>query len=254
MIALVLSSFLAHAASVSASSELKDPKDVKNRHTADQAFDGLLTTGWAEGDPTGPGNGAWLQIKLDKPTEIREISVWPGNLAEGTKSIKECGRPKDVTITLTTAKGDVVQKVRMLDGAGSDSVDGALPPGVQRIDVMLVDEDKHPLPVTATAIKLTVDDAFAGIVFDDTYISEVALNFTTGVVPPQVDTAKKYEDSPQAKLLGDKNKEQIVKLYDEIKAEQFGDRDKLHQIMDQAGEGAPFMRQRAAAEIGRAHV
>ena len=49
----------------------------KVAHTADQAFDGLLTTSWAEDSPS-LGAGEWLQVDLGKNVKVKRISLWGG--------------------------------------------------------------------------------------------------------------------------------------------------------------------------------
>lgn len=221
----------AAAAMPKASSELKGSDGKK--HTAELAFDGLLQTGWAEGD-AGPGDGAWIELKLDKATPVASVSIWPGNLADGSKTLREYGRPRNVTVTLTTPGGPVTAQTV--------------------IDYGKTGEDLKPIrwdvPVEAdgvTAVRVSFDQNHEGYVFNDTFVAEIALNFTKGVVPDAVDKAKKYEDTPQAKAAADKNKEQIVAWFDQIKAQEFGDSDTLDKIMDQAADGAPFMRERTKA-------
>jgi hypothetical protein len=225
LLTALLAPTVAAAATVKASSELKDSEGKK--HTADMAFDGLLQTGWAEAD-VGPGAGSWVELKLDKATDVQSVSVWAGNLVQGQRSLKEFGRPKVVTVTLTTKEGPVTQQVRLLDGATE---------GPQRVDV--------PIAGQATAVKVTLDEVYEGGVFNDTYVAEIGLNFNGGERPSQVDTAVKWQGTDAAEKAAEKNKTQIVAWFDAISAAEFGDADTLAKIMDQAADGAPFMRDRA---------
>ena len=81
----------ATAGTPKASSELKN--DDGERYPVSLAFDGLLHTGWAEGE-MGDGTGSWLELPLDGLTEVRSVSIWPGNMSLGERSLREFGRPR----------------------------------------------------------------------------------------------------------------------------------------------------------------
>jgi hypothetical protein len=108
--------------------------------------------------------------------------------------------------------------------------------GPQRIDV--------PVAGNATAVRVSVDEAFEGYVYNDTFVAEIALNFVGGERPDSVDVAQRWQGTPAAETAWQKNKDHIVALFDTINAAEFGDSDALDAIMDQAGDGAPFMRDR----------
>ena len=80
LIFALLSSF-AHAIAT-ASSTLKNEDGT---HRASNTVDGLLSTGWSEGI-YGNGEGEWLELKLNKTTEIKTLSLWPGNFKKGKRS------------------------------------------------------------------------------------------------------------------------------------------------------------------------
>ena len=73
----------ATAGRAAASSTLVDDEGV--RHLPRLAMDGLMATGWGEGDDE---DGTWLEIDLGKNHDVKEVSIWPGNLSEGKKSFK----------------------------------------------------------------------------------------------------------------------------------------------------------------------
>ena len=83
------------AATPRGSSTLRDSDGV--RHTADRAFDGLMKTGWAEGD-AGYGAGSWLELSLDRKTTLNSVSLWPGDLSQGARSHREHSRPKLIRV------------------------------------------------------------------------------------------------------------------------------------------------------------
>ena len=231
---LVIASFFVSAAAWAgpkASSELEDSEGV--RHPASMAFDGLLQTGWAEGD-VGPGDAAWLELSLARSTELKSISVWPGNLSQGSRSLREYGRPASLTITLYHGSKEVTSdSIRVPDGSEE---------GPQRIDV--------PLVGTGNRLRITMDKAYEGYVFNDTYIAEVALNFAEGDNPSAVERLSKWQESSDAKRSSDRNNSQIDELVATIEAEEFGDSESLKEIMDRAGDGAPYLRHKVRTLVG----
>lgn len=210
-----------------ASSELRDEDGTRHRATA--AFDGLLQTGWAEGED-GTGDGSWIELPFDRPTDVKTISIWPGNLSQGRRSLREYSRPRTVTVTLTRGRGeeDVTQEVRLQDG-GLERV------GPQRIDLEMPVEG-------ARSLRITVNDAYEGGVFLDTYIAEVAVNFDEGATPRVVERLQAYQESPAGERAKQKNYDEVVALFTKIKGEEFGDRDSLAEIIDRAGDGPPYLR------------
>jgi hypothetical protein len=218
------------AATSKASSELRDADGT--RHTAALAFDGRLSTAWAEGDP-GDGDDSWIELRLDRATAIESVSFWPGNLSGGLRTLREYGRPHTVTITLTAPDGTVVEEqVRALD----PSKEGPL-----RVDAKIKG--------TASKIRLTMDKTYAGGIYNQMHIAEVAVNFTRGEQPDSVARNLAWLDSDAGKVAVEREKKVIVSLYDKINAEEFGDRNALLQIMERAADGADYMRRRASQNV-----
>ena len=221
---------IAMGATPKASSELRDA-DGK-RHQAALAFDGRLATAWAEGED-GDGDGSWLELRLDKTTEIESISFWPGNLAGGVRTLREYGRPHTVTVSLLNTTGTVAEEtVRVLD----PSKEGPL-----RVDVNIKG--------SATSVRLTMDKTYSGGIYNQMYIAEMAVNFTRGEQPTAVARTKDWLASDAGASALEREKKVVVALYDKIKAEEFGDRDSLSQIMERAADGAEYMRRRAAQSV-----
>jgi hypothetical protein len=79
---------IAQAGTPRASSELKNDK---GHFAARNAFDGLLSTSWAEG-VRGSGKDAWLELDLGRSTELQSVSIWPGDFSRGKKSLREYAR------------------------------------------------------------------------------------------------------------------------------------------------------------------
>lgn len=220
----------AQAAGVKASSELTDSDG--NKHPAELAFDGLLTTAWAEG-VTGVGEGSWIELRFDRPVDVESVSLWPGDLARGQRSLKENGRPHTITIELVPPAGGeiVTAEARLRDGAEH---------GEQRVDVAVAGK--------AAAIRLTIDQAYAGFLRNDTYLAEVAVNFAAGAP-----AASSRVDSWRASSAGEKaaaaHKEKVVALFDRIDAAEFGDREAFGELMGWAADGAPYLRERVQREV-----
>lgn len=219
----------ASAAAPKASSELKDGDGTK--YTADKAFDGLLKTGWAEAE-SGAGNGAWLELKLDRATDFSEVSVWPGNLSQGSRSVREYGRPTKITVTATTKAGPVTASVVVPDLVNE---------GPKRLDIVF------PAPVVgATVLRVTVDEAVEGYVHEGTFIAEVAIDFTSKTPPESVVKALAWDGTRDEATLA-KNKEQVVTWYDAIAKNDLGDSEAFAKIADQAADGSPAGRDRLKA-------
>ena len=219
----------AQAGWVKASSELKDDDGAK--HGASLAFDGLLQTGWAEGE-VGSGDGSWVEVHLDSVTDVHSVSIWPGNLTKGERSIKEYGRPQNVTITLSGGGEEVTVEERLPDLAKV---------GPQRIDIPIVGKAK--------TVRVTIDTALEGYVFPDTYLAEVAVNFVMGHVPSQVSALDGWLTSAAGEKAKTSSKDEVVGLFEKISGEQFGDSESLAVLMDWAADGAPYLRDRVSRTV-----
>jgi len=208
-----------------ASSELKDSEG--QWHRAANAFDGLLSTGWAEGE-AGDGAGSWIELPLSPAVDVTSVSVWPGNLSQGRRSLAEYGRPRTITITLTLTDGSEVSHTERLP---ESRMERATP---QRVDI--------PIEGKARKLRVTIDDVHEGGVFNDTFIAEIGLNFVDGANPAVVQRLRDYEESKAGQRDKQKNYDEVVELLTKIEAAEFGDRDSLRELMDRAGDGAPYLR------------
>ncbi len=217
----------AAAAIPKASSEGTGEENV--RYVAANAFDGLLSTAWAEGE-SGDGIGSWLEIKLDKPVDIASISLWPGWLGGTDRQIREYGRPKVVTITIEVASGAaIVAEERLLDPGGRGPV---------RHDAAI--EAKQ-----AKSIRIRLDEAYTGGIYSDTFIAEVGINFATGPAHPTVTSVETWHASDAGQKVANAHRDKAIALFDRVNSSEFGDSDALHELMDWAADGAPYIRERA---------
>lgn len=218
--ALLAPAHSALAGSAKASSELTTPDGV--RHGASLAFDGDLTTAWAE-DETGAGSGAWIELKLDRPTEVTSVSVWPGDLSKGERTLKENGRPHTITIVLDDGNGQVVEKSwRVRDGAEH---------GIQRADV--------PVQGTARTVRVRIDEAYAGYIHNDLYLAEIAVNFDQEDIPG-LDKVLAWEASPKGEQAKVEHIDEVVALFDRITGAEFGDSEAMDMLEGFAANGVPY--------------
>lgn len=212
-----------------ASSELRDSDG--QRHPASHAFDGLLHTGWAEGE-LGDGAGSWLELRLDAVTDVQSVSIWPGNLSGNERTLREYGRPKTVRITLSGAGEEVVVEKALSDP-------GEL--GMMRVDIDV--EGK------ARTIRIDVDDTFRGGIYSDMFIAEVAVNFAKGTPSPAVERLKAWLESDAGQRASNKNRDEVIALYERVMGAEFGDRDALTELMERAADGAPFLRRQVNSQV-----
>ncbi len=194
------------------------------------AFDGLLSTGWAEGAPD-DGAGSWIELTFDKPIDVGSISLFAGWLGGADREIREFGRPKLVTLTFTVPGAEpVVKQERLLDPGES---------GPLRHDVMVT------VP-GATALRITVDEVFSGGLYSETRLAEVAINLLAGDRPAPVTDAVAWLQSEEGQAAAVAHREQAVALFEKVKAAEFGDRDSFGMLADWAADGAPYLRDRVA--------
>lgn len=192
-------------------------------HTAMQAFDGQLQTAWAEGE-SGYGEGSWLELDLDRPTEIRSISLWSGNITRGVRSFRENSRPKTISIWVD---GQKVESIRLHDE-------------LRRWDLTL------KAPATGRKVRVVFDEVFEGIVFSDLYITEMAINFPDqGPLGPMA----QWLESPEALKMLERHNTDVETAYFAIKDAEFGsDADNFGFLCDAAADGPEYVRGRVRAK------
>jgi len=216
----------AHGATPKASSEFED--EETGRHPASLAFDGLLSTSWAEAEP-GNGEDTWLEVGFDRPVDIKSVSIWPGDLSGSDRLLRESQRPRLATLSIDVGGDEpITQDIRFDDP-------GEL--GPIRLDVMIDAPGAKSVRLTTTA---THDRSL----YSNLHVAEMAINFVDGVVPDAVTKHLEWLNGEgSAKARTDHEAEAQV-LFDKIQAEEFGDRDSLNTLMDYAADGAPYVRER----------
>ena len=218
---LLLAASLSAVAAPRASSELTR-EDV--RYRASLAFDGLLSTSWAEGD-SGSGEGAWIEVDLGRSTALTNVTVWPGDLSQGKRSHRESARPARLQVYVDGAPQG--EPVRVEDG-------------LQRVEI--------PLSGSGRRIKVEATEAHEGFVYQDLHIAEIAVNYPTN---DQANTKRLdiWLASKDAERKAAVFKETLDSAYGACKDAEFGDRDSLAVIMDAVADGAPFIRPMVARYV-----
>jgi hypothetical protein len=224
MLTLLLAASLAHARPAASSVG----EDEGGKHPAEDALDGLLATGWAEGEP-GKGDGAWWEFDLPAATKIESVSLWPGNLSEGKKSFREYGRPK--LIKLYVDGQPQGEAIRLLDE-------------MQRKDI--------PLDVSGKKLRVEIVEAYEGAVFGTTHLAEVAINFTEGERTKAVEKVNAWRTSKEGEKLQVKHDADVVAAFDAHMADSDEDTG-IGFLMDAAGEGAPFLRKKVSSLVGEGY-
>lgn len=218
--ALLVPAHDALAGTVKASSELTGTDGT--RHEAELAFDGDLTTAWAE-DETGAGAGAWIELRLDRATDVSSVSIWPGDLSKGERSLKENGRPHTVTVILDDGAGNIVEKAwRVRDGAEH---------GIQRVDVDVQGK--------ARTVRVRIDEAYAGYIHNDLYLAEIAVNFDVEEIPG-MDRVADWEASTKGEQARVEHVDAVIALFDKITGSDFGDSEAMDTLESFAANGAPY--------------
>lgn len=220
---------VAQAGTPKASSELKDSEG--NRHPIGLAFDGQLKTGWAEGE-MGDGAESWIELPLDGTMQVESISIWPGNMELGARSLREFGRPRVVKVTLMGGEEDVVAEATLLDPGER---------GPLRTDI--------PLEGSGNKIRIDVVEARAGGIYNDMFIAEVAVNFTRGDSPKSIERLTGWLESDRGAKALEENREEVIALYEQVQAEEEGYQDAFKELMDRAGDGAPFLRKQVLTMV-----
>lgn len=220
MLSTLLLSGLALAGTINASSTA----DTEwGRTPAALAADGQLSTSWHEG-AEGDGENEWLELDLGKATAITSLSLWPGDMRQGKRSFRESGRPRQVRVMVDGKQ--VGDAIRLLDQ-------------MQRLDI--------PLTANGRKIRIVIDEAYPGMVYNHTAIAEVAVNF------PDMGAAaagwQSWLSSAAAAKAHEKFEAELQEKYAAYKAAEFGDRDALAWILDSVAEGEPHVRQEALRRV-----
>jgi hypothetical protein len=193
--------------------------DAAGDHPADLAFDGLIATGWGEG-AAGTGEGAWLEVVLGGVTDLKSISIWPGNLSEGAKSYREYARPRTIELLVDGQK--VGEQLRRTDE-------------LNRWDIPL------PAGLKGRKVRIQFVDSFEGVVFSDMFVSEVCVNYVEDLGQPDPRVEKWLASPPGQKAVAEYTAE-LEKNFKLHKEAEFGNADALKWIMGAAADGPYYLR------------
>ncbi len=186
------------------------------------AVDGQLQTSWME-DASGHGANETFTLSLHKTMEIKTLSIWPGNLSNGSRSFKQYARPKLVRV-LVDGK-ETGEPVRLTDN-------------MRRFDI--------DVNTTGRKVEIVVDEVFEGMVYSDMAIAEIAINF------PDKEEGKRMEQWIASKD-GTRRTEQFVEelnvAYNNCKTADFGDKESFDKIGQAAADGSPLYQQKVKAYV-----
>jgi hypothetical protein len=177
-------------------------KTDKIEYSPDRAFDGLLSTSWAEDKP-GPGEGEWIEIDLGEDRQISRVSIWAGAFAS-EEEWGGRGRISEGTLTAMDSAGEVVANLEFEMGdrfARKDvSLDG---------------------PVTVRKLRIKIDSVHEGSIFADTHIAEIAFDFIAKVDPAWTEAIdKKISRSRTLKKVVEADPEEFSVLWAALKADE----------------------------------
>jgi hypothetical protein len=177
-------------------------KTEKIEYAPAMAFDGLLSTSWAEDKP-GLGEEEWLEIDLGEERAVSRISIWAGAFANA-EDWGGRGRISDGTVTLMNAAGEVVKNKSFEVGDR-----------YARQDIRLGD------PIAVQKLRITIDAVHEGSIFADTHISEVAFDFHEPVDAAWGEAiAKKIEKSRSLKKIVEADPEEFAVMWTALKADE----------------------------------
>ncbi|TNE88912.1 MAG: hypothetical protein EP330_12935 [Deltaproteobacteria bacterium] len=216
------------ASSVKASSEYKDPEGTT--HRAAMAFDGHLQTAWIQDNED--GELPWLELGLDRTRTIESVSIWPGELSRGRRSLRTHARAKTVTLIFSGTGGDDVE----IEARIPDFSDAA--PG--RADIRLEE------PVQASRLRIRVEEVYPNFVDERAAIAEVAVNFVSGEVPSQVDKTLGWLDSDAGKRSLEREKERVEELFAAL-SDNDEDREALDELIAFSADGLAALHSRATS-------
>ena len=123
-------------------------------HKPSLAFDGLLSTSWAE-DAPGQGTGEWLEVDLGRDVEVETVSIWGGDFSS-MENWKGRSRVAEATLSWTGPDGSDDKEIELGDRFG-------------RRDVKI--------GATIRTLKIQIDEVHEGGIFADVHIAEMAFDF-----------------------------------------------------------------------------
>jgi hypothetical protein len=186
------------------------------------AVDGLLQTSWME-DAPGYGQNEAYTLTLHKSIDIKTLSIWPGNLSNGSRSFKQYARPKLIRILVDG--NQIGDAVRLTDD-------------MRRFDI--------DIETTGRKIEIVVDEVFEGVVYSDMAIAEIAVNF------PDVSEGKRMQqwiESKDGTRRTEQFNEELNVAYNNCATADFGDKASFDKIGQAAADGSPLYQQKVLTYV-----
>jgi hypothetical protein len=219
MLMMLLTVLAAQAATIRASTT---HKDADATYSATRAVDGSFQTSWAEATP-GTTAGEWLELDLGRSMQIDNVAIWPGNLTKGSRSFREYSRPRTIQVVID---------------------------GVPTGGTVILEDKMHRRVIKVGArgrkVRIAIEDAHEGIVFTDTHIAEMAINFPTG----PLERYDRWLQTSDAKRRHAQFITRLEEAYAKQKGEEFGDKDALQYMMDAVASGPPYASAKVASLVG----
>jgi hypothetical protein len=220
---------VASAATPSASSEYRDSDNT--RFPASHAFDGKMTTAWIQADDD-EAPAPFVELRLDRVTDIESVSVWFGDLSRGTRSMREGSRARTLTVTLTGGAEEVTVSRNFRDQAADRP---------ERLDIPVVGD--------ARTVRVTVDEVFEGVVSRRIAITEVGVNHVTGEwdQTPGVSRLNEWVNGTAGARAAERDAEDVAELITALADEEDVEsaREARAELMERVANGAPFIQAQA---------
>lgn len=219
LLTFIISTHLSYAGNTASSQLSKD----NNKFPSSAAFDGLLETSWAEGEP-GQGEGTWLELNLGRSTQIDTLHIWPGKLDEGLRSFQYNARPRSITVTLD---GVPLEETFYIEDKMS------------RVDLKI--------DAKAKKIRIQIEQAYEGRVFSELHIAEMAINYMDDA---PVSKIRAWQKTREATRMDEAFREDVEANYSQYKSAEFGDKDALSFIGKAAGDGPVYLQKKVRSIVG----
>ena len=194
------------------------------KHVASHVVDGRLDTVWADGAISN-GVGSWIELDLSTTTKIDTLSIWPSSFVKGKKDWNEYSRPKLIQLHVD---GNVFgDPIRLLDVAGPVHLD---------------------IGTKGRKIRIEILESYEGGVYKELVISEIAINFFTEESAGILKRWDEYLKSKNAQKFQEKSDVKVEELFFAYQ-DADGDRESLRLLMEIAGEGPEWKRQKVSSYV-----
>ena len=200
-------------------------EDSQNDRSPAMAFDGRLDTSWCEGQ-AGAGVDEWIEIDFGELRDVTSLFLWGGDFGGGEQQFGERNRLKLAELVLTTDGGEQRREVEFGDRFTNQEV---------RVNAAL------------RKVRLVVKEVYAGSVFDNTHVAEIAVDFPTRPTSVSEDF-EEWTSSKDHEGLSVLHEDALRKAFDECQVgENYSRNFKL--IASAAVHGAPYLQQAVVEHV-----